>query len=101
METHDKEIVGKRLLHRMALETFRCYEEGVLRTTKDGDIGSILGFGFPIYTGGALSYIDYVGAEQFVADCEEFTKLYGERFAPGDALKRLAISGQSIHNFKL
>ena len=101
VETLDKEIVGKRLLHRMALETFRCYEEGVLRTTKDGDIGSILGFGFPIYTGGALSYIDYVGAEQFVADCEEFTKLYGERFAPGDALKRLAISGQSIHNFKL
>ncbi|MFT4566438.1 MAG: 3-hydroxyacyl-CoA dehydrogenase/enoyl-CoA hydratase/3-hydroxybutyryl-CoA epimerase [Saprospiraceae bacterium] len=101
VETLDKEIVGKRLLHRMALETFRCYEEGVLRTTKDGDIGSILGFGFPIYTGGALSYIDYVGAEQYVAECDEFTKLYGDRFAVSDTLRRLASSGQSIHDFKL
>jgi len=101
VETLDKEIAGKRLLHRMALETFRCYEEGVLRTTKDGDIGSILGFGFPIYTGGALSYIDYVGAEQFVAECDEFTKLYGDRFSVSDTLRRLASSGQSIHDFKL
>ncbi len=101
VNTLDKETVGKRLLHRMALETFRCYEEGVLRTTRDGDIGSILGFGFPIYTGGALSYIDYIGAAKFVAECKDLEQCFGSRFAPSDALRRLAQSGQSIHDFKL
>lgn len=101
IENVDKETIGTRLLHRMALETFRCYEEGVLRTTKDGDIGSILGFGFPIYTGGALSYIDYIGAQKFVSDCDAFAAQYGQRFSPSDTLRRLAASGQSIHDFTL
>jgi len=88
--TLDKETVGKRLLHRMALETFRCLDEGVLRSVKDGDIGSILGFGFPIYTGGALSYIDYVGMDVFIADCDDFTERFGERFTVPAALREFA-----------
>ena len=99
VKTLDKETVGKRMLHRMALETFRCLEEGVLRSVKDGDIGSILGFGFPIYTGGALSYIDYVGMDQFIAECDDFTKRFGERFAVPDALRSFAKAGKSIHEY--
>ena len=95
----DKEVVGKRLLHRMALETYRCLDEGVLRSTKDGDIGSILGFGFPIYTGGALSYIDYVGMDHFVAECDDFTERYGARYTVPDSLRSLAEAGKSIHDF--
>jgi 3-hydroxyacyl-CoA dehydrogenase / enoyl-CoA hydratase / 3-hydroxybutyryl-CoA epimerase len=64
--------IGDRLLHRMALETYRCLEEGVLTTVEDGDIGSIFGFGFAPHTGGTLSYIDYIGLKKFVADCDEF-----------------------------
>ena len=101
VETLDKETVGKRMLHRMALETFRCLEEGVLRSVKDGDIGSILGFGFPIYTGGALSYIDYVGAETFVAECDDYASRFGERFTVSEALRDFAKSGQSIHTYKV
>lgn len=94
----DKETVGKRLLHRMALETFRCLEEGVLRSGKDGDIGSILGFGFPIYTGGAISYIDYVGIQQFVADCDDYAERFGPRWVVSDALRQLAADGKSAHD---
>jgi len=97
--TLDKETVGKRLLHRMALETFRCLDEGVLRSVKDGDIGSILGFGFPIYTGGALSYIDYVGMDVFIADCDDFTERFGERFTVPAALREFAKAGKSIHDY--
>jgi len=43
VHTLDSETIGKRLLHRMALETYRCFDEGVLRETKDGDVGSLLG----------------------------------------------------------
>ena len=100
VDTLSKEVVGKRLLHRMSLETFRCLDEGVLRSTKDGDIGSILGFGFPIYTGGALSYIDYVGMDNFIAECDDFTERYGSRFSVPDSLRSLAAEGKSIHDFK-
>ncbi len=100
VNTLDKEIVAKRLLHRQALESFRCLEEGVLRSVKDGDIGSILGWGFPIYTGGALSYIDYVGMDEFIKDCDGFAKKYGARFKVSKKLRDMAKKGQSIHDFK-
>lgn len=92
-------IVKKRLLHRQALESYRCLDEGVLRSTTDGDIGSILGWGFPIFTGGALSYIDYVGMDQFIADCDEFKTAYGEHWDIPQSLRQLASEGKSIHSF--
>jgi len=76
----DEETIGKRLLHFQALESYRCLEEAVLRSTTDGGLGSVLGWGFPIYTGGSLSYIDYVGMETFINECDDFTQKYGERF---------------------
>ncbi len=99
VETLDKETVAKRIMHRQALESFRCLEEGVLNTVIDGDIGSVLGWGFPIYTGGALSYIDFVGIKQFVADCDDFKARFGDRWDVSDALRALAEAGKSIHQF--
>lgn len=69
-----------RLLTRQAVETLRCLNEGVLRTVDEADIGSILGWGFPAYTGGTLSYIEFRGMEQFKQDCAYFERKYGERF---------------------
>lgn len=82
----DEHTVGRRLLTIMALESYRCWEEGVLRSKTDGDVGSILGFGFPPYTGGVFSYIDYVGREQFVADCKDLAARFGARFEPPASL---------------
>ncbi|MCP4440026.1 MAG: hypothetical protein GY810_13860 [Aureispira sp.] len=93
----DGETVGKRLLHMMALESYRCYEEGVLRTTKDGDVGSLMGFGFPPYTGGVFSYIDYVGVAEFVKECDDFTQRFGERFAIPDSLRKMGEEGKTFY----
>jgi 3-hydroxyacyl-CoA dehydrogenase / enoyl-CoA hydratase / 3-hydroxybutyryl-CoA epimerase len=94
----DVEDVKKRLLHLQALESTRCLEEGVLRSVEDADIGSILGWGFPPYTGGVLSYIDFVGLEQFVKDCEGFAVSAGKRFTPTEKLKEMAAQGASIYS---
>ncbi|MEZ4774205.1 MAG: 3-hydroxyacyl-CoA dehydrogenase NAD-binding domain-containing protein [Bacteroidia bacterium] len=83
----DYETIKKRLLHIQALEAVKCLDEGVLRSAEDGDVGSLLGWGFPPYTGGVLSYIEYVGVGKFVAECEAFARLYGERFLPPLSLK--------------
>lgn len=80
------ETVALRLLTIMALESYRCLEEGVLHNAKDGDVGSILGFGFPPYTGGVFSYIDYVGKENFIATCLDFSQRFGARFTPPKSL---------------
>ena len=81
------EELVKRYMHIQALETARCLEEGVLTHPADGDLGALLGWGFPAYTGGTLSYIDTVGTRQFVEDCEAMAEQYGARFKPSAWLK--------------
>ncbi|QJW88231.1 3-hydroxyacyl-CoA dehydrogenase [Spirosoma taeanense] len=82
--------VKTRLLYRQALEAVRCFEEGVVRTKLDADLGSILGWGFPAYTGGALSFVDFVGIETFVKTCDRLADQYGERFRPTQKLREQA-----------
>lgn len=95
----DEETISKRIMHRQALESYRCLDEGVLRSVIDGDLGSVLGWGFPIFTGGSLSYIDFVGIKQFVADCDEFANAYGPRWEVPASLRALAEAGKSVHDF--
>jgi 3-hydroxyacyl-CoA dehydrogenase/enoyl-CoA hydratase/3-hydroxybutyryl-CoA epimerase len=85
-----------RLLYRQALETVRCFEEGVLDHPADADIGSIFGWGFPPWTGGTLSFIDTVGLEHFVAECDRMTEVYGSRFAVSDWLRERAGRGENF-----
>ncbi|MEH0155732.1 3-hydroxyacyl-CoA dehydrogenase NAD-binding domain-containing protein [Limibacter armeniacum] len=89
--------VGKRLLHRQALEAVKCLEENVVTSPADADIGSILGWGVPPYTGGLISYIDTIGLKTFVSECEELASKYGDRFLPTPKLKEMATNGESFY----
>lgn len=93
----DVEEVKRRLLYIQALETARCHEDGVIEVPAEADIGSILGWGFPSWTGGTLSLIDTIGAAAFVAECERMAGLYGPRFSPTEGLRRMARSGAAYH----
>ncbi len=84
---YDDDEVGKRLLFAMVLDAWKCVESGVLREPKDADIGSVLGLGFPIHTGGVMSYIDYVGAPYFAEYSTRLALKYGERFKLPESLK--------------
>lgn len=92
----DLEELKARLLYRQAIETARCLEERVLTTVHDGNIGSIFGIGFPAWTGGALQYINCVGAAAFVARAKQLARRYGRRFAPPRLLRRLADEGGAL-----
>ena len=47
----------ERLLLIQALETARCFEEGVLTDVREADVGAILGFRFsPFHRGPAVLY---------------------------------------------
>ncbi|MDR3418789.1 MAG: 3-hydroxyacyl-CoA dehydrogenase NAD-binding domain-containing protein [Nevskia sp.] len=91
------EEIRKRILYIQAIETVRCLEEDVLTHPADADLGAILGWGFPAWTGGPLSLIETVGLQSFVADCERFAKAYGSRYAPTEDLRRRAHSGTGYY----
>ena len=77
----DVELVKQRLLTVQAVESLRCLREGVLSDPAMGDVGSILGWGFPAFTGGVFSYVDFVGGEAaFAARCADFAHRFGPRF---------------------
>ena len=81
-----------RMLFAEALETQKCLDESVLTSTADANIGSIMGIGFPPWTGGSAQFIvGYqgpagTGKEAFVARARELAAKYGDRFLPPDSL---------------
>ena len=78
----------ERMLFIEALETVKCLDEGVIESVADANIGSIMGIGFPGWTGGVLQYINgYEGGVQgFVARARSSPTQYGERFTPPESL---------------
>jgi 3-hydroxyacyl-CoA dehydrogenase/enoyl-CoA hydratase/3-hydroxybutyryl-CoA epimerase len=95
--------VKDRLLFVEALETARCFEEGVVESAAAANIGSIMGIGFPAMTGGAAQFMQgYEGAAgrtglgAFVERADELADRYGERFRPTAYLRDLAARGGSF-----
>lgn len=87
----------ERFLATIALEAARTVEEGIVTDPREADVGSILGFGFAPYTGGALSYIDGMGVKNFVSLCERLAKDYGAHFTPTPLLKDMAAKGETFY----
>ncbi len=92
----DVEELKDRFLFIQALETARCLEEGVLTHPADGDLGAVLGWGFPTWTGGTLSLIDTIGLSGFIAACDRLAQRHGPRFTASDALRGRALRGETM-----
>ena len=96
-EAFDIEEIKQRLLVMMSLETARIYEENILTDAREADIGSILGFGFAPFTGGTLSYIDMIGAANFVEICNKFEKKWGSRYKANQLLIDMAQNDEKFY----
>jgi len=84
-----------RLMFAQANEAARCLEEGVLRSVADANVGSIFGWGFAPFQGGALQFVNAMGAPAFVARARELAAAHGPRFEPAACVVELAkTSGQ-------
>jgi 3-hydroxyacyl-CoA dehydrogenase / enoyl-CoA hydratase / 3-hydroxybutyryl-CoA epimerase len=85
-----------RLLFIEAVETARCFDEGVIESSAAANIGSIMGIGFPALTGGAAQFMQGyegrtgTGLTGFVARANELASKYGARFTPPSYLTELA-----------
>jgi 3-hydroxyacyl-CoA dehydrogenase/enoyl-CoA hydratase/3-hydroxybutyryl-CoA epimerase len=86
----------ERLLFIQANETARCYEEDVVCSLPDANIGSIFGWGFAPWAGGTLQYIEHVGLDRFIERSQELAAQFGERFKPADILLKMQAEGKSF-----
>jgi 3-hydroxyacyl-CoA dehydrogenase / enoyl-CoA hydratase / 3-hydroxybutyryl-CoA epimerase len=101
--------VKDRMLFIEALETAKCFEEGVIESSAAANIGSIMGIGFPANTGGAAQFMTgyeaaspstgsgqaaKIGLDAFLARADELADRYGERFRPTTYLRDLAAKGK-------
>jgi 3-hydroxyacyl-CoA dehydrogenase/enoyl-CoA hydratase/3-hydroxybutyryl-CoA epimerase len=91
---HDVDLheLTERMLFVEAIETQKCFDEGVLTTDADANIGSIFGIGFPPWTGGVVQYVEGYpgGVAGFVARADELARRYGTRFEVPASLRARA-----------
>jgi 3-hydroxyacyl-CoA dehydrogenase / enoyl-CoA hydratase / 3-hydroxybutyryl-CoA epimerase len=96
-DTLDVEELKQRFLVVQAVEAARTVEDHVITDPREADVGSILGFGFAPFTGGTLSYIDFMGTKTFVELCHKLEAKYGSRFTPPKLLVEMAAKGETFY----
>jgi len=96
-----KTISSPDIYDRVALvmvnEALFCLQEGVIAEPKDGDLGAILGLGFPPFRGGPFHYLDQIGLHVAVEKMRRLSTLHGKRFEPAPVLVEMAKRGERFY----
>ncbi|OHD70173.1 MAG: hypothetical protein A2W19_05135 [Spirochaetes bacterium RBG_16_49_21] len=93
----DVEEVQLRISLMMVNEAITCLEEGIISSPRDGDVGAVLGLGFPPFRGGPFRYVDGMGAGAIVKIMEQLAAKYGKRFIPAGMLQDMASKGGKFY----
>lgn len=91
-----REVIQDRLVLLFVDEAIRCLEEGVIASPTDGDIGAVLGIGFPPFRGGPFHYADAAGLDALVRKLESLAARHGPRYAPAPLLVERARAGAAF-----
>jgi 3-hydroxyacyl-CoA dehydrogenase/enoyl-CoA hydratase/carnithine racemase len=86
-----------RLVLMMVNEAAYCLQEGILRDATDGDLGAVMGLGFPPLHGGPFRFADAMGLDRLVKRLEELASAHGKRFTPAPLLVEMAREGKRFH----
>lgn len=92
----DADEILARLLYPVVNEGAKLLEEGIALRASDIDMAAILGYNWPVYTGGPMFWADTVGLPKIVAKLKEYEARYGEDFKPAALLVEKAESGASF-----
>jgi 3-hydroxyacyl-CoA dehydrogenase/enoyl-CoA hydratase/3-hydroxybutyryl-CoA epimerase len=93
----DPELLRQRILYVQVIEALKAVEEGVLTSAADGDLGAILGVGFPAYTGGPFCFVDAVTPGVFAQTCNQLADQFGEHLRPPKILMEMDRLGQRFY----
>ena len=90
------EEIRERLLFPVVNEGARLLEEGIAVRASDIDIAAILGYNWPIFTGGPMFWGDTIGLPRIVARLKDFEARFGAEFKPSALLERHAVERKSL-----
>jgi 3-hydroxyacyl-CoA dehydrogenase/enoyl-CoA hydratase/3-hydroxybutyryl-CoA epimerase len=85
-----------RLVLLFVNEAIRCLQEGVLKSPTEGDLGAVLGLGFPPFKGGPFHYADALGPARLEQRLRRLADHHGARYAPADLLVEKARAGDAF-----
>ena len=94
-----RKILARRMKFIFMNEAMYCLQEGILRDPEAGDLGAIMGIGFPPFTGGPFAHIDSIGTERVVFDMDDYAAKHGSRYAPAPLLRKLGATNTGIYEF--
>ncbi|MFN1834851.1 3-hydroxyacyl-CoA dehydrogenase NAD-binding domain-containing protein [Balneola sp. MJW-20] len=94
----DSEESQWRMALMMMNEAAWCLQEGILKNPTDGDLGAILGLGFPPFTGGPFRYMDHLGLQSVLLRLELLEKKFGARFKPAPIIKEMADANRKFYS---
>ena len=81
-ESVSQEYIQDRLVLAMVNEAMLCLQDEVIGSAKEGDVGALLGLGFPTYRGGPFRYVDSDGAGEILKKLHNLSVRYGTRYTP-------------------
>lgn len=87
----------QRCVYLMLNEAARCLDEGVIRSARDGDIGTIFGIGFPPFLGGPFRYMDKIGIATLVEELQELAKNHGDKYLPAEILVNMSEENKTFY----
>ncbi len=87
---YDIDYMKERILFAQTLEAIWCYQEGIVNTVAEANVGSVYGWGFPSFKGGVLQYVNNYGVQKFVKRAKDFEKEFGPRFIVPKILREMA-----------
>ena len=91
------EEIQMRCALSMINEAVRCFGEGIIRCPRDGDVGAVLGLGFPPFRGGPFRYVDTIGAADALRRVQGYADRFGERWRPAPLLVHMARKGERFY----
>ena len=94
-ELDEQEIID-RFYFSQVIETIRCFEERIITSVSDANIGSMLGLGFPRQKGGTLQFVNDYGLLLFQKRAQELMNKYGSRFSPPKLLDEMIKSNSTF-----
>lgn len=94
----ESRILEDRLLIMMVQEAIRCFDEGIVRSARDADIGAVFGLGFPPFRGGPLRWVDAIGPSELLRRMRGLHDRLGGRFEPPPVLEQMAKEGRRFHS---
>ncbi|MDH3606654.1 MAG: 3-hydroxyacyl-CoA dehydrogenase NAD-binding domain-containing protein, partial [Acidimicrobiia bacterium] len=95
--TISRREIQDRLALQFVNEAARCLEDGILRSARDGDIGAVMGLGFPPFRGGPFRWVDHLGVSVVTKRLNELAYAKGERFQPAALLEEMAANHRTFH----